>query len=54
MEMGLTMQEIAEMVGTTVETTIRTMNKFRSEGLVQYGKGTTVITPALRKKLAAD
>jgi len=51
MEMGLTMQEIAEMTGTTVETAIRTMNKFRREGLVDYGKGKTVLFPGLRDKL---
>ncbi|MBI5143177.1 MAG: Crp/Fnr family transcriptional regulator [Nitrospirae bacterium] len=51
MEMGLTMQEIAEMVGTTVETTIRTMNKFKKEGLIQYGQGRTVLYPGLREKL---
>ena len=47
MELGLTMQEIAEMVGTTVETTIRTMNKFKREGLVAYGKGPMVLSPKL-------
>jgi CRP/FNR family transcriptional regulator len=51
MEMGLTMQEIAEMVGTTVETTIRTMNKFKKEGLISYGKGKTVLFPGLKDKL---
>ena len=51
MEMGLTMQEIAEMVGTTVETAIRTMNKFKKEGLISYGKGKTVLFPGLKDKL---
>jgi len=51
MEMGLTMQEIAEMVGTTVETAIRTMNKFKKEGLISYGKGKTVLFPSLKDRL---
>ena len=31
----LTRQEIAEMVGTTVETCIRTMSKFQKDGMVK-------------------
>ncbi len=52
MEMGLTMQEIAEMVGTTVETAIRVMNKLKKEKLISYGKGQTILYPALRKKFS--
>ena len=52
MEMGLTMQEIAEMVGTTVETAIRIMNKLKKEGLISYGKGKTALSPAFHKKFS--
>lgn len=52
MEMGLTMQEIAEMVGTTVETAIRVMNKLKKEGLISYGKGQTTLYPGLHKKFS--
>ncbi|MGA9347268.1 MAG: Crp/Fnr family transcriptional regulator [Anaerolineae bacterium] len=42
-EMPLTRQDIAEMVGTTVETAIRTMSKFRKKGLVQTKRGRVII-----------
>jgi len=42
-ELPLTRQDIAEMVGTTVETAIRTMSKFRKKGLVQTKRGRVVI-----------
>lgn len=42
-EMPLTRQDIAEMVGTTVETAIRTMSKFRKRGLVQTKRGRVII-----------
>ena len=42
-EMPLTRQDIAEMAGTTVETAIRTMSKFRKKGLVQTKRGRVVI-----------
>ena len=35
LDFSLTRQEIAEMVGTTVETCIRTMSKFQKEGMVK-------------------
>jgi len=35
----LTRQEIAEMVGTTVETCIRTMSKFQKQGMVKSASG---------------
>jgi len=54
MDLGLTMQEIAEMVGTTVETTIRSMNKFRKEGLIDYNRGQVRIFPALRGRFSSD
>lgn len=42
-EMPLTRQDIAEMAGTTVETAIRTMSKFRKKGLVQTKQGRVII-----------
>ena len=54
MDLGLTMQEIAEMVGTTVETTIRSMNKFRKEGLIDYSRGQVRIFPKLKNRFPSD
>jgi CRP-like cAMP-binding protein len=42
-QMPLTRQDIAEMAGTTVETAIRTMSKFRKRGLVQTKRGRVII-----------
>lgn len=42
-DMKLTKQDIAEMVGTTVETSIRTMSKFRKMGIVGEKEGKIVI-----------
>jgi len=42
-ELSLTRQDIAEMAGTTVETAIRTMSKFRKKGLVQTKRGRVII-----------
>lgn len=42
-DMQLTKQDIAEMVGTTVETSIRTMSKFRKSGIVGQKDGKIVI-----------
>ncbi len=50
--MKLTKQDIAEMVGTTVETSIRTMSKFTKAGLVGSRSGKIVIRdPAELKSL---
>ncbi len=43
-DMRLTKQDIAEMVGTTVETAIRTMSKFKKAGLIREKDGRVVIT----------
>ena len=42
--MKLTKQDIAEMVGTTVETSIRVMSKFRKSGYLKDVEGKIVIT----------
>jgi len=39
----LTRQEISEMVGTTVETCIRTMSKFQKQGLIETREGYIVL-----------
>ena len=41
--MKLTKQDIAEMVGTTVETSIRTMSKLSKAGLVSAKSGNIII-----------
>ncbi len=42
-DMRLTKQDVADMVGTTVETSIRTFSKFKKEGLVHDEDGKFVI-----------
>ena len=42
-DMRLTKQDVADMVGTTVETSIRTFSKFRKQGLVGDADGKIVI-----------
>ena len=39
----LTRQDIAEMVGTTVETAIRTMSRFTKDGIIRTADGKIVI-----------
>lgn len=52
-DMKLTKQDIAEMVGTTVETSIRTMSKFKKNGLVTEKVGKITIKDIEGLKLAA-
>ncbi len=42
-DMRLTKQDVADMVGTTVETSIRTFSKFRKDGLVMDSDGKIII-----------
>ncbi len=42
-DMRLTKQDVADMVGTTVETSIRTFSKFKKQGLVSESAGRFVI-----------
>jgi len=42
-DMRLTKQDVADMVGTTVETSIRTFSKFKKDGLVQDADGKFII-----------
>ena len=48
--MKLTKQDIAEMVGTTVETSIRTMSKFSKSGLVASKTGRIIVRDRERLK----
>lgn len=49
-DMKLTKQDIAEMVGTTVETSIRTMSKLKKLGVLTEKGGRIVITDAVKLK----
>jgi CRP-like cAMP-binding protein len=42
-DMRLTKQDVADMVGTTVETSIRTFSKFKKQGLVKDTDGKIII-----------
>ncbi len=50
-DMRLTKQDVADMVGTTVETSIRTFSRFKKEGLLSDADGRIVILD--REGLAA-
>ncbi len=52
-DMKLTKQDIAEMVGTTVETSIRTMSKFKKSGLVTEKAGKVTIRDLAGLRAAA-
>ncbi|GAB4390798.1 MAG: Crp/Fnr family transcriptional regulator [Thermodesulfovibrionales bacterium] len=43
LDLRLTKQDIAEMVGTTVETAIRTMSRFKKQGLIAEKSGKIII-----------
>ncbi|MBI3377046.1 MAG: Crp/Fnr family transcriptional regulator [Nitrospirae bacterium] len=49
-DMKLTKQDIAEMVGTTVETSIRTMSKFKKLGIVSEKSGKIFIKDLTKLK----
>jgi len=49
-DMKLTKQDIAEMVGTTVETSIRTMSKFKKLGIVSEKSGKIIIKDLTKLK----
>lgn len=42
-DMRLTKQDVADMVGTTVETCIRTFSKFKKQGLIEDAEGKIII-----------
>jgi CRP/FNR family transcriptional regulator len=43
-EMPLTRQDVADMTGTTVETAIRVMSKFRRSGIIRTRRGKVILT----------
>ena len=54
-ELPLSRQDIAEMTGTTSETAIRTMSRFRKNGLVQTKRGrVTILKPHQLVKIAEE
>jgi CRP/FNR family transcriptional regulator len=50
----LTRQEIAEMVGTTVETCIRTISRFQKKGIVRSSDGRVSIKVAALKQIVEE
>jgi CRP/FNR family transcriptional regulator len=52
-DVPLTRQDIAEMAGTTVETTIRVLSRWRKQGVIQMEGGRVVITDRERLKRIA-
>ena len=51
LDLRLTRKDISEMVGTTVETAIRVMSRFRKAGMIRYNGGRIVV---LDKKALTD
>ncbi|MBI4849377.1 MAG: Crp/Fnr family transcriptional regulator [Nitrospirae bacterium] len=50
----LTRQEIAEMVGTTVESCIRTMSKFQKQGMIKSANGRIAIKVASLQRFVEE
>ncbi|RJX34866.1 MAG: Crp/Fnr family transcriptional regulator [Desulfarculus sp.] len=54
-EINLTSSELAELAGTTTESTLRTMARLRRLGIIASGRGQVkIIQPASLKKLHSD
>ena len=53
-EIPFTREEIANMAGTTTETTIRVMSRFKDEGVVQSKRGMTIIVDEDKLKLLSE
>ena len=54
-ELHLTRKDIASMVGTTIETTIRIMSRFQKDGIIESKKGyISILRPDLLGKLGGD
>ena len=54
-DMPLTRQDIAEMTGTTVESAIRVMSKFRKQGLIDSRNGkVSLINPHALVRIADE
>jgi len=51
LDLKLTRKDIANMVGATIETTIRIMSRFQKEGIIESTKGSiTILRPDLLKE----
>ncbi len=51
----LTRKDIANMVGTTIETTIRIMSRFQKEGIIESTKeGITILRPDLLREKGGE
>ncbi|MDD5433858.1 MAG: Crp/Fnr family transcriptional regulator [Nitrospira sp.] len=54
-ELHLTRKDIASMVGTTIETTIRIMSRLQKEGLIESKKGyITILRPDLLDRIGSE
>ncbi len=53
-DLRLTKQELADMVGTTVETAIRVMSKFKKSGYIEERDGKTIIRDLKKLKELAE
>ena len=49
-----TRQEIADMAGTTTETTIRVMSRLQKDGIVRSGRGRIIILNATKLRLLSE
>lgn len=54
-DLHLTRKDIANMVGTTIETTIRIMSRFQKEGIIESTKGgITILRPDLLREKGGE
>lgn len=53
-DVTLTRQDVADMAGTTVETTIRTMSRFRRKGIIATKRGRVIILDRDRLEALAE
>jgi CRP/FNR family transcriptional regulator len=53
-ELPFTKQEIADMAGTTTETTIRVISRLKSAGIIKSGRGKMLILDETRLKLLSQ
>ncbi|MDY6893784.1 MAG: Crp/Fnr family transcriptional regulator, partial [Chloroflexota bacterium] len=53
-EIPFTRQEIADMAGTTIESTIRVMSRLKDGGIIRSTRGTTIILDETRLRLLSE
>ena len=49
-----TRQEIADMAGTTIETTIRVMSRLKDRGIIRSARGKTIILDEIKLRLLSE